>query len=383
MIRMAEPLYHWIEKKLPNRWKLVLNNYSSGSQTITAVSDWKDVLHTFASILVTNTVVIIGLVLLSTKFITPFIKANLLVSPWAEAITGMLTLILISPFLWALSVRKIRTHSYNILWKNKKFNRGPLVGLEAGRIILGVILVGFLLDQLFSPTVALIGAIILIVVVLPVFTQRLQQTYARIEKRFLYNLNARELEKTNGAAKNGNAGKNLLPWDAHVAHFEVSAESESIGKTLTELSFREKFGVNIAQIERGKKIIHAPRGNEQIFPTDKLTVVGTDEQLKRFKLIIDPPQTEPAPLPPEIVLKQLVVDSHFPLLGMSIRNSDIRNKTHGLIISIERNGKRILNPDPSMVFEKGDIVWLSGDKQLIKNIEEYGQKPVEINHLMP
>jgi CPA2 family monovalent cation:H+ antiporter-2 len=215
-----------------------------------------------------------------------------------------------------------------------------------------------------------VGATVLIVVVLPIFTQRLQQTYARIEKRFLYNLNARELEKTNGATKNGNAGKNLLP-------------SESIGKTLTELSFREKFGVNIAQIERGKKIIHAPRGNEQIFPSDKLTVVGTDEQLKQFKLIIDPPQTEPAPLPPEIVLKQLVVDSHFPLLGMSIRNSDIRNKTHGLIIGIERNGKRILNPDPSMVFEKGDIVWLSGDKQLIKNMEEYGQKPEEINHLTP
>ncbi len=380
MIRLAEPFYHWLEKRLPKRWKLFLNNYSSGTQTITAYSDWREVLHTFASILVTNSVVIIGIVLLCTKIISPFIRSKLLSTPWAEALTTLLALSLMAPFLWALSVRKIRTHSYNTLWKNRRFNRGPLVVMEAGRIILGIMLVGFLLDQLFSPVVALTGAIVLIVVVLPVFTQRLQQTYARIEKRFLYNLNARELEKQggrNGTSKNGATSRSLLPWDAHVSHLEVSAESESIGKTLTELSFREKYGVNIAQIERGNRVIHAPRGNERLFPSDKLTVVGTDEQLIKFKPVIDPPHTEPAPLPPEIILKQIIVDHSFPFLGMSIRNSDIRNITHGLIIGIERDGKRILNPDPATVFTRGDIVWLSGDKQLIKDLEESEHKPVE------
>jgi monovalent cation:H+ antiporter-2, CPA2 family len=65
-----------------------------------------------------------------------------------------------------------------------------------------------------------------------------------------------------------------------------------------------------------------------------------------------------------------VVDDKFPFLGMSIRESNIRDKTHGLIIGIERNGKRILNPDPVTVFEKGDLVWLSGDKQLIRSVEQ-------------
>jgi CPA2 family monovalent cation:H+ antiporter-2 len=381
MIRFSDPLYHWIEKRLPSRWKTLLNNYSSSTQTLTAVSDWREVLRTFAGILVTNTVVIVGIVLLSTNFVTPFIKNNLLSSPWAEALTAIVALALIVPFLWALSVRKIRTHSYNTLWKNRRFNRGPLVAMEAGRITLGVVLVGFLLDQLFSPTVALIGAILLIVVVLPIFTQRLQQTYARIEKRFLYNLNARELEKANtstGSSKNGLPVKNLLPWDAHVSQLEVSAESVCIGKTLTELSLREKYGVNVVQIERGNKVIYAPRGHERIFPSDKLSVVGTDEQLSKFKHMIDPPQTGPAHLPPEVVLKQFVVDHHFPFLGVSIRNSDIRNRTHGLIVGIERNGKRILNPDPATVFEKGDIVWISGDKQLLRVLEHTADHAREV-----
>jgi CPA2 family monovalent cation:H+ antiporter-2 len=118
-----------------------------------------------------------------------------------------------APFIWALSVRKIRTEAYNNLWRNRKFNRGPLVVLEAGRVALGVLLVGFLLDQLFSPAVALVGAVVIIAGVLPLFTHKLQATYSRIERRFLYNLNAREF--TNGNARSGAMGKGLLPWDAH------------------------------------------------------------------------------------------------------------------------------------------------------------------------
>ncbi|WP_232065150.1 cation:proton antiporter domain-containing protein [Rhodocytophaga rosea] len=259
LIRLSEPLYQWIEKRLPRRWKSLLDNYSSSTQTITVVSDWREVLRTFAGILITNSVVIIGIVLLSTKIISPFIQEKLFDSLWTEILTAICALSLMAPFLWALSVRKIRTHSYNTLWKNQRYNRGPLVVLEMGRIGTGIVLVGFLLDQLFSPTVALVGAIVLIVIVLPVFTQKLQATYARIEKRFLYNLHAREFEKKNLASKS------LLPWDAHIAHFEVSAESEGIGRTLTELSYREKYGVNIAQIERGNKIIHAPRAMSRSF----------------------------------------------------------------------------------------------------------------------
>jgi monovalent cation:H+ antiporter-2, CPA2 family len=377
MIRLADPLYQWIESKLPNRWVVLLNNYSTGTQTISAVSDWKEVIQTFITIIITNLVISVGIVLLCTRVLFPFIKANFVSNTWADILTALIALALMAPFLWALSVRKIRTHSYNVLWTNRKYNRGPLVVMEAGRVILGILLVVFLLDQIFSITAALIGAGILILVVLPVFTQKLQHTYARIENRFLYNLHAREIEKE--SSKNGTATMNLPPWDVHVSHFEVSAESESVGKTLTELSFRERFGVNIAQIERGKRIIHAPRGDEHIFPADKLTVVGTDEQLAQFKYIINPPQHILAPPTSEIVLRQIVVDNTFPFTGMSIRNSNIRNITHGLIIGIERNGVRLLNPDPATVFTKGDIIWISGDKQLIKLLEEPIEKAAEKN----
>ena len=37
---------------------------------------------------------------------------------------------------------------------------------------------------------------------------------------------------------------------------------------------------------------------------------------------------------------------------------------------IERNGKRILNPESTTIFEEGDVVWIVGEKKLIVAITE-------------
>jgi ATP-dependent Lon protease len=52
-------------------------------------------------------------------------------------------------------------------------------------------------------------------------------------------------------------------------------------------------------------------------------------------------------------------------IGKSIRESQIREKTHGIIVGIERNGKRILNPESHLVLEDSDILWIAGEKKKI------------------
>lgn len=371
-IRLSGAVYRELERRMPARWLDFLNNYSRNTQTLAGVSDWREVLHSFTQTVLINTVVVVSLILLSTRFLLPFLRENISAHPWAEALTALLTLSLMAPFLWALSVRKIHKPAYGRLWKIRRFNRGPLVVLEGSRIALGVFLIGFLLDQLFSTVVAFAAAVGLLVVVFPLFKGRLQKTYARIEKRFLYNLHSRELEKK--AAVRG-----LVPWDAHLAELEVSPYSPDIGKALTELAYREQYGVNIARIERGNRTIVAPRGTDQIFPNDRLSVIGTDAQLAQLKARLQPKEPTPSVEAPVIALKQLLVDEKFPFLGQSIRNSRIREKTHGLIVGIERNGQRIVNPDPGTVFEKGDVVWLSGEKKLIQHVEQTDRESLKVD----
>jgi len=63
-----------------------------------------------------------------------------------------------------------------------------------------------------------------------------------------------------------------------------------------------------------------------------------------------------------------VVDEHTLLKGLTIRESGIREKTSGLVVGIERDGKRILNPDSHTVFEWNDIIWIVGDRRKIQEL---------------
>jgi CPA2 family monovalent cation:H+ antiporter-2 len=68
-----------------------------------------------------------------------------------------------------------------------------------------------------------------------------------------------------------------------------------------------------------------------------------------------------------ITLVKIVVDEHNKLKGQTIRESAIREKTNGLVVGIERNGKRLLNPVSDTAFEWEDVIWLVGDRHKIRD----------------
>lgn len=365
LIKFSDPLYHWIEKRLPMKWKLAINQYGTGAQTIQAESDWKIVLRSYLTVVIINSVIVMALILLSEKFLLPLITASVASPTVAAVITCFIALIAIAPFLWALAIRRFHSFAYANLWLDKKYNHGPLVMLEVVRNILLVVLVGFLVDRLFSAMIALLAVLPVIIVVLLIFSRRLQHFYSRIEKRFLSNLNERE-GATHGLP-------NLSPWDAHLAYFTIQPESTVIGKTLQQLAWREQYGVNVASVERGKRTIYAPIRTEMIYPYDKIAVIGTDVQLEKFRTVAESEtvQEEVVVNREDITLNKLIIDEHTDLRGKSIRESGIREIVKGLVVGIERNGERILNPDSTTIFEWDDVVWIVGErKQLQKLVKE-------------
>ncbi len=382
MIKLAEPTCEFLEKVLPDKWQSRLERYSAGAQSISSTSDWQVVLRSYIITMVTNSVIIMSIMIVSLKFVAPHINLGHDILSATACAVG--TLLAMAPFLWALTLKRSQTHAYYNLWLNSKFNRGPLVTLELSRIGLAIFFVGFLFDRLLSTKIAVVIVMAVAAVILIIFSRRLQAFYHRIERRFLFNLNARQVEKQL------KRGKELLPWDAHLTYFEVSPDSPLIGKTLLELSLREHYGVNIAIIERGKRIINVPPKEERVYPGDRIAVIGTDEQLKIFGAIVEEVGgSDYLPVSNEVSLQQVLIGPGFPYIGKSIRESDIRAKTGGLIVGLERDRERILNPDSSLVFKLGDILWIVGNvaliQELLKNrapvpqLEDVLYQPIENN----
>lgn len=352
MIRLSEPFYKGVQKILPENWKEKMVRYSVGAQAITSVSDWRLVLRSYITHIVVNSLVILGIILLSLQYLHPLFSNN----HWGSVITIIISLLFMSPFLWGLTVKRTHREAHARVWTENKF-RGPMVMLEIIRMGLGVLFIGILSDRLFTPVIAWIAAAVIIILLLA-FSRRLQSYYFRIENRFLENLHEKETMQ-----KQPRPEHELAPWDAHFAQFEIEADSPAIGKTLEELQLREQFDINIAMIERGSRVITVPSKYERIFPGDLLSAIGTDEQLKAFRFFIEaqPFTRNKLQQKQDVVLKQLVVKKDSFLLGQNIRESGIRERAKGIVAGIERNGNRILNPPSNLVFEEDDIVWVVGN----------------------
>lgn len=354
MVKLSTPFSEFLSKKLPRKWIKKIERYSANAQSIKSVSNWQIVLKAYLLQVIIHSVIIVAGILLSARFILPLAEG----SKFGNATVALLTLIILSPFLWALALRRVAANEVLILMQERKY-RGPIIMMILFRFILTLFYIGLLLNNFFSPEVAFITFVVSIALY-AIFPKQLNAQYHRIENHFLKNLNAREVIKAKRRRSD------LTPWEGHLTTFDIAKESNIAGKTLQELQIREQMGVNIAFIKRGEITIKIPNRNERLFPGDEVCVIGTDDQVKEFKGYLDQNEIDAAEKvsEAEIVLQQLELNLE-DFIGKSIRDSQIREKTNGLVVGIERRGKRILNPDSQIILEKDDILWIVGDKKLL------------------
>ncbi|RKS92325.1 transporter (CPA2 family) [Flavobacterium limicola] len=354
MVKFSTPFSEYLEKKLPRKWIKKIERYSANAQSIKLVSNWQIVVRAFLTQVIIHSVIIVAVILLSSKFILPLVKD----SQFGNIIAALITIVILSPFLWALSLRRVAVKEVAILREERKY-RGPILMMILLRMVLTLFYIGFLLNIFFSPIIAFI-ALIAAVVIYFVFPKKLNAQYHKIEDHFLKNLNAREIKKAIRSRSD------LTPWDGHMTTFDIAPTSNIAGKTLEELRIREQLGINIAFIKRGEIMINIPNKNERLFPGDEICVIGTDNQVKEFKSYLHQNEIEiPEKVTDtDIILKQLELKEE-EFIGKNIRDSLLREKTNGLIVGIERSGKRILNPESNMILEKNDILWVVGSKKLL------------------
>ena len=357
MIKLSGPFSDFLSRKLPRKWLKRIERYSASTQAIKTVNNWKTVINAYLTQVVIHSIIIVAVILLSSRFILPLVKEY----PFGAAIGALITLFFLAPFLWALSLRRVAVAEVSILLEERK-SRGPMAMLFLFRILIAIVYIGFLLNIFFSPKTALVAFVVAIILYF-LFQKRLNHQYHKIENHFLSNLNDREISKAKRSRSD------LSPWDGHMAVFDIAAESNIAGETLKKLQLREQLGINIASIKRGEITIHIPDANERIFPGDEVFVIGNDAQVQEFKKYLDQHEIEATPeiREPDIVLRQIELKNH-EFIGKSIKESKLREKTKGLVVGIEKRGQRFMNPESNILLEKDDILWIVGDKKLLADL---------------
>lgn len=372
MIRVADPAFRIVDRVIPKSWMRFLERYSSGSNTIHQKSAWNKLLKALVRIVGTYTAVTLVLIFIWLQFAAPFIMKE--ISGIRGAIISLvLILLIIAPMLRAIMMKKNHSAEFQQLWLDNKYNRGPLVSLVILRIILCIGLVMLPVARLLNAAVGIVLAIAATVIAIVIFSKRLKRQSILMERHFFSNLTAREMENERKAPINQRFANHLLERDLHLADFEVKQNSPSMGKTLKELNFRQKCNVNIVTIIRGEKRINIPGGEERLYPFDKLVVVGADDDLEHFRQYLveryKKAQTSQEQAH-EVNMEQFTIAEGSHLIGRTILESGIRDKSACLVIGIERGTTSIKNPSPATVFMEGDVVWIVGEHEKVLRLSE-------------
>ena len=374
MIRMATPVYQLIDNYLPSSIKLMLNRYSSGSNTVKHKSTWNKLLKSMLLDVILYTVLTIFSIIIFFTYVNPIIRENILGFKGA-LLSLSIILAIILPFLWAIIMKKNHSPEFLKLWNDSKFNRGPLVSLIAIKLLLCASILMPVIVHIFNVASGVGFIITLLILLMIILSKKLKKRSLSIEKRFIDNFNGKTTDSNIGSPLTDNILKSLPFNDLHLMDFVVGQESSIVGRSLKEINFRQKYGINIVSIIRGERQINIPRGEERLYPFDKIIIVGTDEELDLFQEIIQKQDKEyrdqlAQSFNNNIKIEQFNIEPDSPLIGRSIQQSDIRDKNACLILGIERDGKSMMNPPSQTVFKENDNVWVAGEYRQIVPLSE-------------
>lgn len=369
MMKAAIPCYEFMERRLPRKWIRRLDHMGDIHHTTqTENNHWRALLKAMAWNVVIYSILSAAVVAIMLSLFLPFMRRLLPgweLHWWANGITGILTVAMISPFLRSMIMKKNHSEEFKALWTESRLNRLPLIFTVLVRVAIGAGFIFYICNYLSRFQNALIITIALVVVLLMALSRRLKHRSIRLERLFVQNLRSRDIAAQVSGKRRPLFEGHLLDRDIHISEFIVPVDSLWAGKTLAQLKLGNRFGVHVSSILRGSHRINIPDGNMMLFVGDKLQAIGNDEQLNIMNAAM---QAELLPEDADIEhremkLQKLVITADSPLVGKTLKESNVRQRYNFMVVGVEEGQKNLTMINPNRRFEVGDIVWVVGEEK--------------------
>lgn len=369
MMKAAIPCYEFMERRLPRKWIRRLDHMGAIHHTTqTENNHWRALLKAMAWNVVIYSILSVAVVAIMLSLFLPFMRRLLPgweLHWWANGITGILTVAMISPFLRSMIMKKNHSEEFKALWTESRLNRLPLIFTVLVRVAIGAGFIFYICNYLSRFQNALIITIALVVILLMALSRRLKHRSIRLERLFVQNLRSRDIEAQVSGKRRPLFEGHLLDRDIHISEFIVPVDSLWAGKTLAQLKLGNRFGVHVSSILRGSHRINIPDGNMMLFVGDKLQAIGNDEQLNIMNAAM---QAELLPEDADIEhremkLQKLVITADSPLVGKTLKESNVRQRYNFMVVGVEEGQKNLTMMNPNRRFEVGDIVWVVGEEK--------------------
>lgn len=294
VIRLSEPAYERLDKVLPRRMKLLLEQYCHQRSTQQEDSLQKRLIKKISFALLLYTVTSIFVISLYFSLLSDWLVS--LVNEFlpddynwvGRGVSLIAILVIISPLLYQILKKHKHSSDERQLWRSGTYQRGALIGINVLRVIICLVLIVSCVSPLFDAAWGVLLAVAVGVIPIIYYSSRVQYQSRLLEYNFLANLSAREQAVREG--KKAQKDKKRTEIDMEDMHFEdvlVPSHSAVVGKSLRDMDLRNTAGVSVIRILRESGNVNNPSARETLRSGDRVVVSGSMEDIEIFKVMVN------------------------------------------------------------------------------------------------
>ncbi|MCD6048144.1 MAG: ybaL 1 [Gammaproteobacteria bacterium] len=355
LIKYSSNFNAWLMKYVPEKFLYFFDSYASWIYKASSRAQEKQEYRKAIIRLILNGIIVAIIFSLVANYLFPYGYKMFQRTFWADIFIWVSSLFFSLPFLWGMvfAFRRCAKKTFQFL---------PAYAATISFSLAEI----FFLSIYFFGSWAIASTVLLTALGLfVIFYRHVEKYYYWFEERLVNNF-LTEQETPEKMLER------LAPWEHFFARIQVPRYSNVAFKKLSEIGLREKYHVNVVGIQRDAHVISTPRGEQIIYPHDTLLLLGEEAQVEKARELFESQMVvsgEHIHLD-NFALEMLVLNPGSPFIGKSIRDSKIRELSAGNVVGLERDGKRILSPDPSMVLECNDRLLIVGEAKKLKQLKD-------------
>lgn len=373
MIRAASPAAAWTERHMPGAVLQAFGRRPTRRRGQphpgSPEADWRALLRALLRQVGAYFTLSVAVIVLAFSFLLPFSRS--VFGHWpGNAVCGVLILVIASPFLRAIVMRKNHSAEFRRLSTHGRGHRVSLAVTVAVRFVIATLPVYYILDFL-SPFKWWIHILVAAgLVLLMIASRTVKYISIHMERNFMQNLRWREAVAREKSDPRQPYARRLLSRNVHIARIDLPESSSWAGYTLGELALGERHAVMVAALVRGTRRINIPDGRTRLYPSDRLEVIGDDESLRQLSESMRQSVTlhEADATGHEMHLRRFTVTATAPWAGQTVATSGLRPHFRCLIVGVEDSEGQITLTDAQTRLAAGATLWAVGEESDLRRL---------------
>ncbi len=160
-----------------------------------------------------------------------------------------------------------------------------------------------------------------------------------------------------------------VDWPISFMEIRVQSGSAFTGQTIRNIPLRSMTGVSILAVSRAGRINYDPGPDYQIYPGDRVIIMGPPDELKHAESLLNKIQENTgADSAERLIVEEIQIEENTAFVNQTIAETRFRQQYGVTVVGISRGGERITSPGPSEKILSGDSLIVIGSEIAIQNL---------------